>query len=93
MPVNPFTFNCLLPATQFITASYADQDKTTPLNGFKARLPDYERPQGAQKSRSARPQRVKIQRRTLRYVEPSERCENDAGGLVQHPAKSVDWKA
>lgn len=23
---------------------------------------------------------------TLRYVEPSERCENDAGELFQHPA-------
>jgi len=32
-------------------------------------------------------------RRTLRYVEPSERCENDAGGLFQHPAKSDVWKA
>jgi len=27
-------------------ASYADQHKTTSLNGFKARLPDYERPPG-----------------------------------------------
>jgi hypothetical protein len=28
-------------------------------------------------------------RRTLRYVEPSERCENDAGGLFQLPAEPL----
>ena len=46
MPVNPFTFNYLLPATGVsIAASYADQHKTTFLNGLKARAPDYERSQ------------------------------------------------
>ena len=29
----------------FITAAYADPHKTTFVNGFKARLPDYERSQ------------------------------------------------
>ena len=29
-------------------------------------------------------------RRTLRYVESSERCENDAGGLFQHPARRME---
>ena len=29
-------------------------------------------------------------RRTLRYVESSERCENDAGGLFQHPVRRME---
>ena len=66
-------------------------------------------PQGAQKVRPARPQRVTgrrvpsgahgatnkehqvcARRRVVRRPGPrggSERCENDAGGLFQHPAK------
>ena len=44
-PVNPLTDNYLLSAMWFITAAYADPHKTTFVNGFKARLPDYERSQ------------------------------------------------
>ena len=43
---NPFTVNCLLPATWLITASYVDQHKTTSLDGFKTCQPDYDPPQG-----------------------------------------------
>ena len=38
--------------------------------------------QDAQKSRSARPQQAKSH--TLRYVESTKRCENDAGEIFQH---------
>ena len=42
---SPFIFNDLLTVQLFITASYADQHKTTSWNGFKASLPDYEHTQ------------------------------------------------
>lgn len=41
--VSPVTFNRALPVLRWITASYADQHNTTAVNGFKVRLPDYER--------------------------------------------------
>jgi hypothetical protein len=47
--------------------------------------------QAVQKGRSARPQRVKGRGVPLGYVEGSERCENDAGGLFQQPVLRVGW--
>jgi len=41
--------------------------------------------QDAQKGRSARPQRVKTGDVPSGVRWGSERCENDAGGLFQHP--------
>jgi hypothetical protein len=43
--------------------------------------------QEAQKVRPARPQRVKGRRVPSRVRGGSERCENDAGGLFQRPAR------
>jgi len=44
--------------------------------------------QDAQKGRPARPQRVKGRGVPSGVRGGSERCENVAGGLFQHPAKS-----
>jgi hypothetical protein len=44
-------------------------------------------PQDAQKVRPARPQRVKGRRVPSGVRGGSERCENDAGGLFQRPAR------
>ena len=46
-------------------------------------------PQDAQKGCPARPQRVKCRRVPSGVRGGSERCENEAGGLFQHPASGL----
>jgi len=66
MVCEPFKFNGFQPALRLITASFADQHNTTSLNGFKARLPDYEPCRAAVEDMNIHPRYLDVTMMTAR---------------------------